>query len=522
MDAYSAFKPLRNKLKRFTTESLIELCAVKLHELKAFPTEKVRMYPPWFVLALLKWAILYSDPVHPKSRNATIGDFIQLVQMVHQVFDAAPVPRGAGALLVFLKNMAFQQLWLQDHLAASDFGRQIVLFEQLPRTDAIKDLFASVTGLDMSAFMELTSVLACRFLTDNSIYVGTPYFQPLGYPHETTKRFLSMFSLDRKGLRPFLEVEENRIRAFENRLYEQTPLKRRPLLMLDDGTRYLCYSPNLLFFALSTFVYDKLKEHSPEAFSHEFGKVFENYIGKGLKYAGVDFIDETALKQQYPNSLVVDFKVTCEDAIVLIESKAIELSPHARVAVDPTILSNNLRDSVTKAIKQGFVIATQLLNAPRSAEGLTRQKIFLLIVTYKDLFIGNGNDFLLSTSAKEEIDRFIIERNLNSQALDFNHIFFLSAHEFERLMYVVQHDQTKISAILTRVAEANSAEKKLQFGQHLRHLYKTTAPDFEMGNGSGLYFCYFPSVLIFLEHYPRPLANPRIKRLAFHQCFNAG
>jgi hypothetical protein len=423
MDACSAFKPLRNKLKRFTTESLIELCAVKLHELKAFPTEKVKMYPPWFVLALLKWAILYSEPGHSKSRNATIGDFIQLVQMVHQVFDAAPVPRGAGGLLIFLKNMAFQQLWLQDHLAASDFGRQIILFEELPRTDAIKSLFASVTEVDMLAFIELTSVLACRFLTENSIYVDTGYFPPLGHPHDTTKRFLSMFSLDRESLRPFLEVEEKRIRTFENKLYEQTPLKKRPLLMLDDGTRYLCYSPNLLFFALSTFVYDKLKEHSPEAFSHEFGKVFESYISKGLKYAGVNFIDETTLKQQYPNSLVVDFKVTCEDAIVLIESKAIELSPHARVAVDPNILSNNLRDSVTKAIKQAFVIATQLLNAPPSPERPSRQKIFLLIVTYKDLFIGNGNDFLLSTSAREEIDRFN-ERNLNSHALDFNHIFF--------------------------------------------------------------------------------------------------
>jgi hypothetical protein len=94
--------------------------------------DKVRMYPAWFVLALLKWAILHSDPTHPKSRNATIADFIQLIHMVHRVFDAAPVPRGPGALLLLLKNMAFQQLWLQDHLAASDFGRQIVLFEELP------------------------------------------------------------------------------------------------------------------------------------------------------------------------------------------------------------------------------------------------------------------------------------------------------------------------------------------------------------------------------------------------------
>lgn len=476
MDAYSTFKPLRNKLKRFTAESLIELCAVKLHELKAFPKEEVRMYPPWFVLSLLKWAILYSDPAHPKIRNATTEDFIQMMHMVHQVFDAAPVPRGAGALLILLKNMAFQQLWLQDRLAASDFGRQIILFDELPRTDTIKNLFANVTGLDMSNFIELTSVLACRFLTDNSIYVGTSYFQPLGFSHETIKRFLAIFSLDRKGVRSFIEVEESRIRSFESRLYEQTPLKRRPLLMLDKGIRYLCYSPNLLFFCLSTVVYDKLKEHSSEAFAHEFGKVFENYIGKGLRYAGIDFIDETTLKQLYPKSLVVDFKIACEDAIVLIESKAIELSLHARVALDPTVLSNNLRDSVTKAIKQGLVVATQVLNAPRLNAEL--EKVFLLIVTYKDLFIGNCNDFLLSTSAKEEIDRFIIERNLNPHALDFNHIFLISAYEFENLMYVVRHNKIKISAILSRIAGANAAEKKLQFGQHLRDLYRTSAPDF--------------------------------------------
>ena len=45
-------------------------------------------------------------------------------------------------------------------------------------------------------------------------------------------------------------------------------------------------------------------------------------------------------------------------------------------------------------------------------------------------------------------------------------------------MYVVQHDKIEMSAILTKVVEANAAEKKLQFGQHLCHLYKTTAPDF--------------------------------------------
>ena len=479
MDAYSAFKPLRNKLRQFTTESLIELCTVTLHDLKSFPADKVRLYPPWFVLALLKWAILYSDPTHPRSRNATNQDFIQLIRMVHEVFDAAPVPRGPGALLILLKNMALQQLWLQDRLAASDFGRQIVLFDELPRIPTIKNQFLTVTGLDMATFMELTSVLSSRFLVDNSTYIDVAYFQPLGYPKETIKSFLSMFSLDTKDIKHFLEREESRIKSFENRLYEQTPLKKWPLLMLDGGNRFVCYSPGLLFFALSTFVYDKLKEHFPESFSQEFGKVFESYISKGLRYAGIEFLDETALKQKYPNSFVVDFQITCDDAVVLIESKAIELSPHARVSGDPTVLSNNLNDSVTKAIEQGFVMATQLLNAQRlNAQDLTRKDIFLLVVTYKDLFIGNGNDFLSSTPAKEEIERFIIERHLDPHALDFDHIFFLSSHEFERLIYVAKQEELDLSVIVKRVLEANVAEKKLQFGQHLGDLYKSTAPDF--------------------------------------------
>jgi hypothetical protein len=477
MDAYRYFKPLRNKLKQFTSESLIELCALKLHELKGFPVDEVKMYPPWFLLALIKWAVLCEDLAHPKRRHATVRDLANLQPMLHSIFDAAPVPRGPGALLLFLKNMAFQQLWLQDRLAGADFGRQIVLFEELPGTPLIRNLFFDITGLDISTYTELTSALACRFLTEDSIYVGPAYFQPLGYPADTIRRFLSMFSLERKELRSFFEEEDGRIKNFEIKLYEQTPLKKRPLLLLDDGSNYLCYSPDLLFFALSTFAYDKLKERHPEVFSAEFGKVFERYIRKGLEYAEIEFLDEAALKQKYPNSLVVDFQISSEDELILIESKAVEISPYARVSSDPRVVSGNLRDSVTKAIKQGFATATNFLGE-QGLGGARAKEIFLLIVTYKDLFIGNGGDFLLNTPAKEEIERFIVERDLDPRALEFDRVFFLSVREFDRLLHVVKHQKIGLGTILAQILEANRSEKKLQFGQHLRGLYKSTFPDF--------------------------------------------
>jgi hypothetical protein len=82
--AYTAFKPLRNKLREFTSESLSQFCSLKLHELKGYQPDKVRLCPPWFVLALLKWSILYEDRTHLKRRNATAKDFAQLIHMVHK------------------------------------------------------------------------------------------------------------------------------------------------------------------------------------------------------------------------------------------------------------------------------------------------------------------------------------------------------------------------------------------------------------------------------------------------------
>ncbi len=70
MDPFSAFKPLRNKLRHFSFESVLSLSVKKLHDLKNFPIQEVTKYPPWFLLLLIKWSALNSDPGYRRYRDA--------------------------------------------------------------------------------------------------------------------------------------------------------------------------------------------------------------------------------------------------------------------------------------------------------------------------------------------------------------------------------------------------------------------------------------------------------------------
>ena len=473
MDAFSTFKPLRNKLKQFSFESILSLSVQKLHELRNFPVQEVAKYPPWFLLLLIKWSVFHSDPGYRRHCHASPGDFDKLVNLVHKLFGEVRLPSQYSNSSIFLKNTAFQQLLFQIPLSSSDIGRQILLFDHLPTKPIVKDLFFECTGFAISDFLKLATILVGHFLTSNDINISSAYFAPLGIAPEVVVRFLDTLSLDMSELKPFFEAEERRFQNFESTLYAQTPLKQRPLLRFRDKDRYVCYSPNVLFHTVSTLVYDKLKDHSADSFSPEFGQIFERYIRTGLEYAGLSFSDEKQLQRKYINSLVVDFVVSSEGGNVLIESKAIELSPLARVAPDAAVISNALRDSITKAIKQAVTVASRL------AGGGSRES-FLLVVTFKDLYIGNGKSFLEQTPAGKEIEEFINDNHFDVDCLPFENIYFLSPREFEWLMYLVKEHKLTPEEIIRKVIEEERRDKKLQFGQHLRSVFPAMlgAPSF--------------------------------------------
>ncbi len=155
MDAFATFKPLRNKLKQFSFESV----------------QEVAKYPPWFLLLQIKWSVLHSDPGYRRHCHASPGDFHKLVNLVHKLFGEVRLPSQYSSPSIFLKNTAFQQLLFQIPLSSSDIGRQILLFDHLPTKPIVKDLFFECTGFAISDFLKLATILVGHFLTSNDINI---------------------------------------------------------------------------------------------------------------------------------------------------------------------------------------------------------------------------------------------------------------------------------------------------------------------------------------------------------------
>jgi hypothetical protein len=285
------------------------------------------------------------------------------MNMIRDLGDQARLPSNHTEFKTLFKSMAFQQFWLQRRISAADLGRQIPLFLELKNKETISELFHQASrGLSLHDFFELSFGVVAHFLSNDKPLVLRPtYFNPISdqYPPDSIPRFLDLVALDRSQAQAFLKAEDSRVRDFDARLYERTPLTKRPLLTLSNGT-LLCYAPQVLFHGFGNLVYDLLKDHSPSKFSEHFGYAFEEYIKIALKHLSIPFISESELKSTFPNSLVVDYLVPLHSVNILIEAKAVELSPQARTTPSPTVVLNHLRSSVLKAIKQGLTTAHRI------------------------------------------------------------------------------------------------------------------------------------------------------------------
>lgn len=104
-------------------------------------------------------------------------------------------------------------------------------------------------------------------------------------------------ALDIDNLREYLTIEDKSIKNISYEFHEQSPLKNYPLLIYGD--RYYCYSRILLFHAIESFIYDKLRTANPQAFMNRFGQIFETYVEKSLTYGKLNFIKEEDLKNIY-------------------------------------------------------------------------------------------------------------------------------------------------------------------------------------------------------------------------------
>jgi hypothetical protein len=462
-------------------EEILLHCVTDLNRPDASSMERMRHYRPWELLLLLKWAIIYGDHISPDRRHLKEPDFIKLVNLLFQFGADIRTPDQYNSVLLFLRNMAFQQFWLQERARSANLARQSILFRKLPPNHSLQVTFADKAGLSVDQFILLANVLLTGFLTHRKEpFVTEQFFSPISKHMgvDAVRSFLALLSKDFNSLRLYLEQPEmSRLgKAYE--IYEQTPLRRYPLLLLNH--RYYTYSPIVLFHGLQSFVFDILRESNPSGFMDHFGPIFEKYIKRGLEHAHLNFVSESELRTVLPRqNKVVDFFFTDGGTNIILEAKGIEMPPIGMITHLPDVIRDRTKTSIIKAIEQAHESWAHFHHMTAVGKLPVQSDVpFLLVVTFKDLYVGNGSDFVSSVAT--DLPPSLAARFSPEDIIHPERMYFLSIEDFDFLVEAARRG-TSISSILHAAVKADSdpKTKRFVFRQHVREAVSSIGiPDY--------------------------------------------
>lgn len=206
---------------------------------------------------------------------------------------------------------------------------------------------------------------------------------------------------------------------------------KKPFIYYRDKTRLI--SVSLLKLSIKYFIYDSFKQE--EIFRDEFGKRFEKYIEQGLIEAKVSYKPERYLKTKYSQGLkIVDFLV--EDKI-LVECKATELDSIASVQPEDSKILSAIKNSIEKGLKQLYEYSNQL----------NIDNLIGIIVTYKPMYIGNGEEVL--SGIMKEYAKSLTSEQLRK--IPMENIHFLSLDNWDLLVRLSIFKHVSLFSLVNKI-----------------------------------------------------------------------
>lgn len=443
-----ARKRIMNQLGKFESSSVLNALIWELRAFEASDLQQFRRRPPWRTLLLIRWFLQrghYSSGHRPPMSQ---GDLAKLINAAGDLEVLLELPSDHPDFTLFLRKIAFQQFWFQENLQLAHFTRQLVLFRQLPVAHPLATLFERVVGVPIAEFVTVLAAITLH-LAPNQVTVDRSFFTPLEpyFSRPTIDGVLATISKDRNGLRDFLRANPFDDVRSHYEYYARTPLARYPLLR--SGTRFIPYSSTVLGRGAETLVYDILREEDASTLMNHFGELFELYVRRGITLTGSPFLDEKELKQRFGSGKVVDFAFSCHDGTLLIDAKGVELPLGALVTREVEFLSSRLQNSVFKGLEQAADMASRMkLTEPP----------YVLIITYKDLQLGNGAD----------LSRYVDQTRV-PRSLDMTRVYFASVEEFDYLAAGLRsHGMHPIQFFeKVRSLDADPSTKKYRLMQHI-------------------------------------------------------
>lgn len=466
------FNKIQHQLEKLDIYSLVMAAMSKLREVEAKPINELNGFYPWRLLLLIKWAYEFGGVRHPLwlvDENM----LVKLLNLIHDFEGAEPNPfLEEGTVLgvqKFLRTIAFQQFWTQIKLGTWAISRQKILFCDLSPDDPIRlNIERAMNGLDVGIFLELSWLVWTWLMKNvkNYVFRSDSMFQNLQYPKSEIEAFCSALSLSPIEVKIYLKNRRQLIKNPFLQLTEMSPFVRYPFLKIGD--EYMVYSQQVLKETISNIFYDVMKLEGGSTLAEKFSLKLEKYVERGLSALGISYYNEEDLFRVFPGENVTDFLLPFSDFTLMIEVKAIEMRPIVRVNPENKSLQRELEDNVIKGTIQGFSLANSLLQRKDPLEIKERSQFFLMIVTYKDLFLGTG-DMVWEEFLKEAIEPVLESKKIDINLIPPERIMFLSIDEFDQLVSILWQKTATMSMVLGEMLEANRSidTRKWVFSQHL-------------------------------------------------------
>lgn len=470
-DLYDSFKPIRNQIRQYRKLDLIISCSNKLRMLENQSPSHYKGWVPWHLLLIIKWTF-ESGEVNFPPKLLTENGLIKIVNLIHDLDGKHQgyflrLGNTAG-LFKYLRVMAHQQFPLQLDMGKYTLARQHLLFVRLPSDHPIKTMFRKTHGMDMDTFLMLSFILWAWFVQDGkpSLFFSKHLFKNTTFLPQTIDQYLATISLTLETAPKYLNERNQRIEKLFLQLGEETPFVRYPILKV--GENYLIYSRRVFESMIQNLLYFETKKANSGRLCNEFGELLESYVENALSEMGVLYIPEKELMRQFDNSKVTDFVLPFADCTLLLEVKAVEMRPLVRVSPTNENLINELKDNVLKGVIQGYSTArnikeeNDIFNIPK------RDQVFLMIVTYKDLFLGPPQDMwdeFLAEAILPELQASGIDPNL----IPPERILVISIEEFDTMMKFINSSSLNFPDLLLLMVKNNKDAKSrcFTFSQHL-------------------------------------------------------
>ena len=358
-------------------------------------TKNYRVMTPWALAAVAKESVM-SGNEHRRS-GTTPRDILEMCAAFASLDD----PLSHGNTELGTPSSFFMRL------ASEQFPTQVSPFEDIARVELFTGDALAKTTTEIISPKQLEVLLGCDildfvgagFLFTVGAQKNGGYFDPAWLEQSNfepirrvipRERLLDIFHRHFAATPEELRAahERHRDRTRRLRRYEFNPLVARPFVKMHDG-RYLAPQPHLVTQRLSlSTLYYLGADAIGDAFTRDFGRMFETYIGMQLS----QLLDDVSVHGETVyggDQRGVDWIIVWPDLVVLVEVKSSRLTLSARMGMPQ--MGDDFDRAIGKAFRQVDRTAAMIQSEHRAFAHVPHDRpIIGLVVTLEPFWIANS------------------------------------------------------------------------------------------------------------------------------------